>query len=45
MAEDGYHGVSPVKAFPPQNSYGTEPTPLSSLKVHPFVNFHLEIIK
>ncbi|MBN3308348.1 SUMF2 enzyme, partial [Amia calva] len=21
-AEDGYHGVSPVKAFPPQNSYG-----------------------
>ncbi|XP_027522625.1 inactive C-alpha-formylglycine-generating enzyme 2 isoform X2 [Corapipo altera] len=22
-AEDGYHGVSPVTAFPPQNSYGT----------------------
>ncbi|MGH0180501.1 UNVERIFIED_CONTAM: hypothetical protein FKN15_004413 [Acipenser sinensis] len=21
-AEDGYHGVSPVKAFPPQNNYG-----------------------
>uniref|UniRef100_A0A1A7Z437 Inactive C-alpha-formylglycine-generating enzyme 2 n=1 Tax=Iconisemion striatum TaxID=60296 RepID=A0A1A7Z437_9TELE len=21
-AEDGYHGTSPVKAFPPQNSYG-----------------------
>ncbi|NWQ84896.1 SUMF2 enzyme, partial [Columbina picui] len=21
-AEDGYHGVSPVAAFPPQNSYG-----------------------
>lgn len=21
-AEDGYHGVSPVTAFPPQNSYG-----------------------
>ncbi|XP_048375555.1 inactive C-alpha-formylglycine-generating enzyme 2 [Sphaerodactylus townsendi] len=21
-AEDGYHGVSPVSAFPPQNSYG-----------------------
>nr|XP_009932812.1 PREDICTED: sulfatase-modifying factor 2 [Opisthocomus hoazin] len=22
MAEDGYHGVSPVAAFPPQNNYG-----------------------
>ncbi|XP_018586008.1 inactive C-alpha-formylglycine-generating enzyme 2 isoform X2 [Scleropages formosus] len=21
-AEDGYHGISPVKAFPPQNNYG-----------------------
>lgn len=21
-AEDGFHGVSPVKAFPPQNDYG-----------------------
>uniref|UniRef100_A0A7N8X1U2 Sulfatase modifying factor 2 n=1 Tax=Mastacembelus armatus TaxID=205130 RepID=A0A7N8X1U2_9TELE len=21
-AEDGYHGISPVRAFPPQNSYG-----------------------
>lgn len=26
-ADDGYHGVSPVAAFPPQNSYGTEQTP------------------
>lgn len=23
-AEDGYHGVSPVAAFSPQNSYGME---------------------
>lgn len=26
-AEDGYHGVSPVTAFPAQNSYGTEHPP------------------
>lgn len=24
-AEDGYHGLSPVTAFPAQNSYGTRP--------------------
>lgn len=23
-AEDGYHGVAPVTAFPPQNNYGTQ---------------------